>query len=238
MKTLRIMGILFLIAGVLLSVGAFLSYRHTRHFLTHSTVARGEVIDVVLRATTDSDSPRSDASVYYPVIRFENESHEAIEFTGSTGSNPPTHRKGDSVAVRYDLDDPHRARVDSFFSLWLLAIIPGGMGLVFVTVGGIMTGIAMRYAGMLRWLEDFGSDIATEFQSVSLDRSVAVNHRHPYRIYSQWHDPAQNKVLTFKSKALWFNPEKYIQGKDIRVRIDPNNPRKYVMDTSFLPDAE
>jgi hypothetical protein len=45
-------------------------------------------------------------------------------------------------------------------------------------------------------------------------------------------------MFTFKSKAIWFNPEKYIQNRDIRVRIDPNNPRKYVMDTSFLPEEE
>ena len=45
-------------------------------------------------------------------------------------------------------------------------------------------------------------------------------------------------MFTFKSKAIWFNPEKYIQSKDIKVRIDPNDPGKYVMDVSFLPDAE
>jgi hypothetical protein len=238
MRLLKIIGTLFVVVGVLLLVGGFFSYKHTRRFIAHSTVTRGEVIDLVLRATSDSDSPRSDAGVYYPLIRFETESHEAIEFMGSTGSNPPSHRKGDTIAVRYDSDDPYRARVDSFFSLWLFAVIPGALGLVFVTAGGIMTGIAVRHAGMLRWLEDFGSDITTEFQSVSLDRSVAINHRHPYRIFSQWHDPTLNRVFTFQSKAVWFNPEKYIQGKDIRVRIDPNNPRRYVMDTSFLPEAE
>jgi hypothetical protein len=142
------------------------------------------------------------------------------------------------VPVRYSLEDPYVARAESFVSLWLLALVTGGLGIIFATAGSVMIGIAMRFAGMLKHLEDFGRDITTEFQSVSLDTSVAVNHRHPYRIFSQWHDPAQNKVFTFKSKAIWFNPEKYIQGKNLRVRIDPNNPRRYVMDTSFLPDAE
>ncbi len=238
MKLLKIMGTIFVVVGILLLVGGFLSYRNTRRFMAHSTVARGEVMNLVLQATSDSDVPSSDAGTYHPVIRFETENREAIEFMSNTGSNPPSHRKGDTVTVRYDPNDPYRARVDSFVSLWLLALIPGSLGLVFIAAGGIMVGITTRYAGMLKQLEVLGSDITTEFQSVSLDTSVAVNHRNPYRIYSQWHDPAQNKVFTFKSKAIWFNPEKYIQSKEIRVRIDPNNPRRYVMDVSFLPDAE
>ena len=238
MRIVKIIGTIFVVVGALLLVGGFLSYRHTRRFVANSSVAQGEVIDLVLRAASDSDSPSSDSGTYHPVLRFETERREAIEFVGSTGSNPPSHRKGDTVAVRYNPDDPYTARVDSFASLWLLALIPGSLGLVFATAGGIMIGVAMRHAHMLKQLEDFGRDITTEFQSVSLDTSVAVNHRNPYRIYSQWHDPAQNKVFTFKSKAIWFNPEKYIPSKEIRVRIDPNNPRRYVMDVSFLPDAE
>jgi hypothetical protein len=238
MKLLRIMGMIFVVVGVLLLAGGFLSCRHTQHFIANSSIASGEVVDLVFQISSDSDSRSSDAGTYHPVIRFETQGHEVVEFRSNTGSNPPSYRKGAAVTVRYDPNDPYTARVDSFASLWLLAIVPGGLGLVFATAGGVMMGIALRHASMLKQLEVIGSDIITEFQSVSLDRSVAVNHRHPYRVFSQWHDPAQNKVFTFKSKAIWFNPEKYIQGKDIRVRIDPNNPRRYVMDTSFLPDAE
>jgi hypothetical protein len=238
MKRIKIVGRIFVVVGVLLLVGGFFSYKHARRFIANSTVADGEVIDLVLRRKSNSDSPGTNRGTYHPVIRFETESREAIEFVSNTGSSPPSHRKGDIVTVRYDPKDPYTARVDSFVSLWLPALIPSSLGLLFLTAGGIMIGITIRSASVMKYLEDFGREIRTEFQSVSVDTSVAVNGRHPYRIFSQWHDPAQNKMLTFKSKAIWFNPEKYIQSKDIRVRIDPSNPKRYAMDISFLPEAE
>jgi len=237
-KIVKLLGTVFVVVGVLLLAGGFLSYRYTRRFLTHSTVASGEVINLVFQASSDFDSRTSSTGTYHPVIRFETAGRETIEFMSNTGNNPPSHRKGDTVTVRYDPNDPYTARVDSWASLWLLALIPASLGLLLASTGGIMIGIMIRSAGLMKYLQDFGRDITTEFQSVSLDTSVTVNGRHPYRIYAQWHDPTQNKIVTFKSKAIWFNPVKYIQGKEIEVRIDPNNPRKYFMDTSFLPEAE
>jgi hypothetical protein len=238
MKRVKIIGRFFIVVGVFLLVGGYFSYKHTRHFIANSTIASGKVIDLVLQTKSDSDSPRTNRGTYHPVIRYETESREAIEFVSHTGSNPPSNRRGDRVTVRYDPNDPYKARVDSFISLWLSSLIPSGLGILFLTAGGIMTRITIRSAGIMKYLEDFGRDISTEFQSVSVDASVTVNSRHPYRIFSQWYDPTQNKMLAFKSKAIWFNPEKHIQSKDIRVRIDPNNPQRYVMDTSFLPEAE
>lgn len=238
MKRVKIIGRIFVVVGVCLLVGGFFSYKNTRCFIANSTVASGEVIDLVLQAKSGSHSPRTNRGTYHPIIRFETESREAIEFMSNAGSNPPSYRKGDMVTVRYDPNDPYTARVDSFISLWLPALIPCSLGLLFATAGGIMIGITIRSVGIMKYLEDFGQDISTEFQSVSVDTSVTVNSRHPYRIFSQWYDLEQNKMFTFRSKAIWFNPEKYIQSKDIRVRIDPNNPRTYVMDTSFLPEAE
>jgi len=38
------------------------------------------------------------------------------------------------------------------------------------------------------------------------------------------------------SKSTCRTQEQLIQIKDIVVRIDPNKPKKYLMDTSFLPE--
>jgi len=44
------------------------------------------------------------------------------------------------------------------------------------------------------------------------------------------------KVYLFKSADIWFNPEPYLSGTDIPVRLDPNNPQRYFVDTSSLPE--
>jgi hypothetical protein len=76
--------------------------------------------------------------------------------------------------------------------------------------------------------------IATEFQSVEQNKSETIGGQHPYQIISQWLDSRTNKVYVFRSQNISFNPEKFIQRKEIQVRIDPDNPKKYSMDISFL----
>jgi len=68
-----------------------------------------------------------------------------------------------------------------------------------------------------------------------LNGSVSMNGRSPYRITAQWQDPATSRVYVFVSHDLWFNPSKYVTGKNIRVYIAPGNPKRYYMDVSFLP---
>ena len=39
----------------------------------------------------------------------------------------------------------------------------------------------------------------------------------------------------FNSANIWFNPSDYISAKTIEVLVDPNNPRRYAVETAFLP---
>jgi hypothetical protein len=74
----------------------------------------------------------------------------------------------------------------------------------------------------------------TDFQSVILNLSCNINWRNPYRIISQVEE--QNKIYTFESENIWFNPEKHIeQNQKIIVFVDHNNTKRYRMDISFLP---
>jgi hypothetical protein len=70
---------------------------------------------------------------------------------------------------------------------------------------------------------------------VELNDSLRVNGRSPYRIFSQSPDPASNTVRVYQSENIWFDPSEYIRDKTIDVLVDPSDPKRYVMDTSFLP---
>jgi hypothetical protein len=64
---------------------------------------------------------------------------------------------------------------------------------------------------------------------------VRVHGRSPYQIVSQSSDPASNTVRLWQSENIWFDPSEYIKGEAIDVLVDPNDPRRYIMDISFLP---
>ncbi|MEW6443233.1 MAG: DUF3592 domain-containing protein [bacterium] len=230
MKVLRIVGVIFGAAGLVLLASAAVTYNSTRGFVAASALATGTVVDLVL------DSGGS-GSVYFPVIRFAAANGEPVEFRSDFGSNPPSFGKGEQVQVRYDPAHPSHASVDSFSSLWFLTILFSGMGSVFACAGAAMLLVPVVSARRERRILESGNVIATELQSVQLDRFYRKGSRHPYRIFSQWLDPGTGKMRVFRSKPLWFNPEALIRGKEIQVRVDPDNPKRYVMDTSFLPES-
>ena len=58
--------------------------------------------------------------------------------------------------------------------------------------------------------------------------------RHPYKIVSQWHDPGTDEVHVFESEPIWFDPRAYLP-EMVFVYVDPEDPKVYHMDTSFLP---
>ncbi len=62
-----------------------------------------------------------------------------------------------------------------------------------------------------------------------------MNGQSPFRIVTQWQDPATATIHLFRSDNLWFDPTDHIPGESINVYIRPDNPKRYWVDTSFLP---
>lgn len=198
-----------------------------------SAFAKGTVIDLILDRTE-----RSSHGVYYPVIRFKTARGEAIDFKSSTGSNPPTYKKGAQVQVRYLPDNPYQAKIDSFFSIWFFCILAAGIGIIFSGIGGAMLVIWMNSVKKDAWLQQYGQIITAEFKEVKIDTSVKEKGQSPFKIVAHWQDPVTNRLYVFYSKEIWIDPSPFIQSKDIVVHIDPKNPKRYLMDTSFIPEIE
>jgi len=233
MKVLKIIGLALILGGLIMLLVSGITFFNARNFIRDSVATTGTVVDLVLEDSISDDS----GPVYYPVVSFMTNNGETVEFKASYGSNPPRHPRGDEVEVRYDPYDPYGARLDSFFALWVIPVIFGAIGFVIIDAGITILVISALSSRKEKWLRESGKAITTEFQGVEVNTSVRVNNRHPYQIVSQWLDPATNEVYVFKSKNIWFNPEEFIQSNEIRVLMDPNNPKKYLMDTSFLPES-
>jgi len=234
MKTVRlIFGICFVV-GLGLLAGGFYSVQHTRQFLRTAVEAPGVVTENLRQESSSSD--RSGLSwSFYPRIRFRTSDGQEIVFISNTGTNPPVYRVNEPVTVLYDPRQPHHASIKSFAQVWMLSIILFGVGALFSSVGigaVVWKGVGNRKNA---WLRQNGRRIQAEITRVELDTSLVVSGASPYRIVCQWLDPARNEVHTFHSANIWFDPTNYIPGKTIEVLVDPDNLRRYAVETAFLP---
>ncbi|HEX6092835.1 MAG TPA: DUF3592 domain-containing protein [Dongiaceae bacterium] len=121
---------IFLLVGLGMLGGAVYSFVATWRFIGGAIAADGLVIALEERwSSADGDY------TYFPQVAFETEDRRRFEFTGDTGSRPAAFDIGEPVRVLFDPARPETARIDSFFQLWLLPLILGGLGTVFSAFG-------------------------------------------------------------------------------------------------------
>ncbi len=219
------------ILGVVLLVLCGLFVYQTLEFLAVAKGADGTVVRLEYER-----SGSSSGGAYYPIVRFLLRTGETFEFRSSVGSSPPSYRRGEPVRVLYDPTTPESAEIDSFFSLWFAPILLGFLGSVFGAFGVGYWGWFIARVRREAWLARHGRRIVADIVDVAIERSVKRNRRSPWRITAQWTDPLSRKVHVFKSRRIWFDPTPFMKGETVSVLIDPDDPRRYMVDLSFLPE--
>ena len=239
MKTLTVIKYVFALIGAGMLIGALVAYSHARSFVAHAIHAEGTVVALEPRVDTRHDSNNNtytNGSVTWaPRVRFSHDG-QAIEFIGSTSSNPPSYHVNETVPILFEESNPYGAKLDTFFSVWIAPLILGLIGAVFFLTGALMIGISRSQARTADRLRHEGVAVDADLQGVNMNTSVSVNGRNPFRITAQWQDPSTSRVYVFVSHNIWFDPSKYVTGKNIRVYIAPGNPKRYYVDLSFLPE--
>ncbi len=172
-----------------------------------------------------------------PTVEFSTEHGQPVEYRSHTCSNPPSFRRGEEVRVYYSAENPNEARIDSFIENWLSSLILGGVGTIFLLVGGafVLPGILSRRRAAE--LAVTGLPVEADLVEVRLNTALTVNGRNPWKIVAQWQNPATQKLHIFNSDNIWFDPNRFVSElTQVRVLIDRQNPKRYSMDTGFLPD--
>ncbi len=228
MRTISIVKYAFAMVGLGMLIGAFFLYENTQNFLENALTAEGTVIELVR-------SKSSDSTTYRPVVEFETQGGSRVEFTSSSGSNPPSYSEGEIVEVLYQESAPEQAKINSFFSLWGASTILGGMGSVFFLAGLSIILYGSIKGKKIEYLRKNGIPIKAKFQSVEINSSLKVNGRNPYQICVQWKNPTTSELHVFNSENIWFDPTDHINNDEITVLIEKDNPKKYYVDISFLP---
>jgi len=230
MKKIKLIKYIFTILGIGILVGTFFIYMNASNFLKTSITSQGTVVDLL-----ESISSSNNSIMYNPLVNFIDEKGNSIEFSSSSGSNPPSYSIGEQVEVLYNPEFPNDAKINGFFSIWGGAIITGILGVVFFSIGISIFIFEKRKRITLQYLKQNGTAIQSDLQRVGINNSLAVNGRSPYQIVSQWQNPVTSKLHIFTSDNIWFDPTDFIKTNKIKVFIDRNNPKKYVTDLSFLP---
>ena len=230
MKALTILRIVFTSVGAFcLLAGGFWVFL-TLGFMQDAKVTEGQVIE--LRRGGNSD----DSIGYRPVVRFKDTGGQSHQFISNFSSNPPMFEPGDWVQVAYSKSNPSSAQVKEFWPLWLGPIIFGFIGLIFFSIGLGFTFIPALRKRRNDKLRQRGKPIPARVTEVTMNTSVTVNGRHPFVIHAQWFDPQTSSVRLFKSDNFWYDPEPYLAHEEVTVFVDKQNPKRYWMDTSFLPE--
>ncbi|MBN1454090.1 MAG: DUF3592 domain-containing protein [Anaerolineales bacterium] len=136
---------IFLGIGLLLSTIAAISTATTIRKLSREASAPGQVVDMVVRQSYDSET-QVVKEYFYPVVEFDlpNGTRKRIQL--SEGSWPPEYEIGQPVTVLYDPAHPLDARIKSTSSLMLMWIFPGITGFI----GIVFLGVTLFVSRFLR----------------------------------------------------------------------------------------
>lgn len=95
-------------------------------FVHSSLSTQGVVVDFHYISAVN----RPNTWICAPIFRFTAKDGRSFTVTSHTGQNPCPWRIGDSVRVLYKENHPEYAHIDSFFQLWLLPVVFGGLGAI------------------------------------------------------------------------------------------------------------
>lgn len=127
-RAFLILPAVFCIVGLgLLAPALWLGYS-SWSFLQTAQSAQGTVIELEWNGDSDNSASR-------PVVRYEVRG-EPYQARGYVWSSPPSYAVGESVRVLYPPGQARAGQIESWFELWFLPTLLGGMGLLFGGIGG------------------------------------------------------------------------------------------------------
>ena len=208
---------IFAIAGLVCGIAGFWMVRERFQILHEGIKTTATVIDLSYSKNTVA-----------PIFEYKDEWGNDLRYASNFYTNIDPYEIGDQVSLYYLPSNPEKVAVEGIgWENWfpfLFLFSHGGIGF-----GGLFW--LEKKRRLYNWLQEQGQELQIPLSSVK----EAYNKRKYYTLIGQWMDPYTQASFTFESDALTRNPlESIALGANIRVLIDPNNPKRYWMDTAFL----
>lgn len=218
----------FIFLGIGMLIGAGYLIQNTQQFMKIAQQTQGVVVDLQMSSTSGSNGT---SYSYYPIVEFKAFDQSKIKFKSNFGTNPPMYHRGEWVEVLYDPDNPHRAKIHSYFGIWFPCYILVFVGGVFALVGISILGYFLYQKRQKEWLNQFGRSIYPQIIEIQKNTNARVNRKPTYRLIAQWNNPTDGKIYDLKSHRISEDLNLMFRvGDSILVKIDPNNFKKYDFD--------
>jgi hypothetical protein len=142
-------------------------------------------------------------------------------------------RAGEKVQIYYDPAFPQKIDFGDTISYNLRGVVIAGLLFIFGFYYFIR--YSLRDSANRRLITS-GKKIAAEFIEVVRNEKYRMGENNPWVIKCSWTDAANNTEYHFVSKDYIIDPVPYLNGRyHLDVFIDPSDPCRYYMDTSFMP---
>lgn len=220
------MGAIFALVGSGAGVGTYYAWSSANEIASEGIKTQGTVIDLEYRRDDEG------AGTYAPVVEFFDRQGQRQVYYSSSSSNPPGYDRGETVDLFYIEGTPERAMIDSFTDRWLLPLVLGLFTIVFGGVGYSIIFFMVRRWRTIGWLMSHGTAIEADFERCYVDISTKVNGRSPWRVEASGVHPSTGENETFVSDQIWTNLDRQLEGKTVRVLIDPENLEDHYIDLS------
>ena len=135
METRQLIGIGALYLGFSMAAGCWYSFRRVQRWLATSTVAEGRVT-AVRKGPWSADYEQA---TYLPTIAFHTPDGQRVEITLNMGTTLRDYAVGRPITIRYQQSQPHDARLDERFCIWLAPIVTGSLGFWALVAGLVLT---------------------------------------------------------------------------------------------------
>ncbi len=219
---------IFAVIGIGMLVGEGYYIREEWSFIQRAKQTQGTVTGYETRTS----SGRNRSTTYAPHIRFTLPDGTVHEFTSDMSSSGKSYGVGQPVKILYDPAKPEEAEIDGYMAIWGGPSILGLLAVVFTSVGAGSLIMGWRRKRYCSFLMQTGIKITATGGTVERDCSVRVNRQCAWRLVCEADYNGERR--TFKSDRLWSDPTEAVRDKQVTIALDPRNPKKYCVDTSFI----
>jgi|GEM_PF-4807282 len=174
---------------------------------------------------------------YSPVVRFSTKDGDVIDLKTDFSSSDIAFDVGEEVRVAYDPLYPNNGRIREFQVMYLPLLVPVFLISIFLIIFGVMSSSLMQYnKKKMEELKMRGIRVPVKVKEIRINKNVKVGNKHPFYLLVTGKDPLTQMEKEWKSANIWKNPADLIlPGKDLELYIDPQKPKRYMVDYSFLP---
>lgn len=124
------------IGGLFVVIGAGLTLVAVRHGMRRLTfMQKSAVVDGVVVALREDRDGMDTVPMRSPRVRFRTASGRDISFEAGIARSGAAWQVGETVRVRYRVEHPETAELDSFVALWGPAVVFAVLALAFLGVG-------------------------------------------------------------------------------------------------------